>query len=323
MSSFIDNYTGKVANWSSPFQRTSAFPLDRSSIFGSKADAELYASGGGDSRGLGATSYVGQIISVYENNKVSAYQIDHNKRLVSVGSSVMLADNYSAAIALATADTLGQIIYVKENQTINGVSHLAGPYVVVGASQISKIGIIDSSESLEDLRNDLTDLTDIVKGLNNFNVVIYEPTTEKPKPENPEYYTLYLIKETNASGEDIYREWLYVKTTTIDPETNKEVESGKWESLGVHTLDLSNKVDKEDGKGLIDLALVEDIKDALPTLEKLSEVVGTTEKLSHALWKNDQTKEKTVKEAIDFIATNVSDLNLALEWDIVVASDEN
>jgi hypothetical protein len=51
-------------DWAFPFQRTGAFPLDRSAIFSSIADAEAYALGADelgpkDSRGLGGTSYVG------------------------------------------------------------------------------------------------------------------------------------------------------------------------------------------------------------------------------------------------------------------------
>lgn len=60
------NQTSKL-DWAFPFQRTGAFPLDRSLLFSSLADATAYALGdGSDERELGGTSYVGQIISVYE-----------------------------------------------------------------------------------------------------------------------------------------------------------------------------------------------------------------------------------------------------------------
>lgn len=58
-----------------PFQRTGAFPLDRTAIFSSLADAKLYATKGEDSRQLSGTSYIGQIIVVYENDTVAAYII--------------------------------------------------------------------------------------------------------------------------------------------------------------------------------------------------------------------------------------------------------
>lgn len=62
-----------------PFQRTGAFPLDRTAIFASLADAKLYATKGADSRELSGTSYIGQIIVVYENDAVAAYIIANQK----------------------------------------------------------------------------------------------------------------------------------------------------------------------------------------------------------------------------------------------------
>ena len=69
----MDDYIFNVASqegkidWPGSIQRSEAFPLDRSSVFSSLADAEKYISGlATDERGLGATSYAGQIISVYD-----------------------------------------------------------------------------------------------------------------------------------------------------------------------------------------------------------------------------------------------------------------
>ena len=41
MASFVDN--PNKLDWAMSFQRTGTFPLDRSSMFSSKADAENYA----------------------------------------------------------------------------------------------------------------------------------------------------------------------------------------------------------------------------------------------------------------------------------------
>lgn len=61
---YIDNF-GKL-DWALEFNRTGKFPLDRSSMFGSYADALAYArQDGSDTRKIGGTSYVGQIISVF------------------------------------------------------------------------------------------------------------------------------------------------------------------------------------------------------------------------------------------------------------------
>ena len=75
MANYVEKFTSKL-DWAMPFQRTGAFPLDRSDLFSSLADAQLYAAGkGDDSRKLGGTSYVGQLITVFENDVVTAYII--------------------------------------------------------------------------------------------------------------------------------------------------------------------------------------------------------------------------------------------------------
>jgi hypothetical protein len=69
MSEYIFDVASKLGkiDWPGALQRSDAFPLDRSSVFSSLEDAELYISGlPNDSRGLGATAYAGQFISVYD-----------------------------------------------------------------------------------------------------------------------------------------------------------------------------------------------------------------------------------------------------------------
>ena len=64
------------------FQRVFDFPLDRSTIFDSDEDAKAYARGdGSDSRKLGKTVYLGQIISVVskENASVKVYKVVYRK----------------------------------------------------------------------------------------------------------------------------------------------------------------------------------------------------------------------------------------------------
>ena len=70
------------------YQRTGVFPLDPSSIFGSKADAELYAAGGEDARGISATRYAGQLIAVQENNSTVLYTVEANDTLKPVVGAV-------------------------------------------------------------------------------------------------------------------------------------------------------------------------------------------------------------------------------------------
>lgn len=97
MSDYILNVASETSklDWAFPFQRTGAFPLDRSAVFSSLNDAKNYALGLDDAklprdeRGLGGTSYAGQAISVYdeESKHITLYIIDIDRSLKAVGSA--------------------------------------------------------------------------------------------------------------------------------------------------------------------------------------------------------------------------------------------
>lgn len=87
---YIENFKSKL-DWAMPFQRTGKFPLDRSSIFSSYADALAYAKQDEtDSRKLGGTSYVGQIVAVYGTDKAGTGQEVAAYIITSVGESASL-----------------------------------------------------------------------------------------------------------------------------------------------------------------------------------------------------------------------------------------
>jgi len=97
MASYIENFTiDSRISQPNVFDRTKAYPLDRSSMFSSYDDAVEYAKGlyqgpgdrrpvAHDTRGLAKASYIGQIISVYENDIVSVYKIDGDRTLKLIG----------------------------------------------------------------------------------------------------------------------------------------------------------------------------------------------------------------------------------------------
>ena len=94
MANYTENFSNYLA-WAMPFARTGQFPLDRTDLFSSYADAVKYAAGNSadpDSRGLYATSYVGQIITVYENDVVTVYKINADRTLGEVGKAVLVDD---------------------------------------------------------------------------------------------------------------------------------------------------------------------------------------------------------------------------------------
>ena len=88
-------------DWGMSFQRTGKFPIDRSSMFDSYADAVKYAAGNTadpDKRGLCGSSYIGQVITVFENDVVNVYKIEADRSLSEVGT-VTAGDNKSITLS--------------------------------------------------------------------------------------------------------------------------------------------------------------------------------------------------------------------------------
>lgn len=121
MASYVENFASKL-DWAMPFQRTGKFPIDRTTLFSSYDDAVKYAAGDTgdpDSRGLCGTSYVGQIITVYENSVVTVYKIDENRTLSEIGSGSAIVEVDDKSIGKN-----GALLEIKgfntatENQTI-------------------------------------------------------------------------------------------------------------------------------------------------------------------------------------------------------------
>ena len=147
MANYIESFKSKM-DWGNTFVRTGAFPLDRSSMFSSYEDAAAYAKGdGSDSRGLGRTAYVGQVISVYENGKVSVYKINEDRSLEGIGSGNSSLTSFTVVdgkIAEATEDKIGQVIYI----TGGSEDYPAGPYIVTGEGTVAKLGTTTASGDL-------------------------------------------------------------------------------------------------------------------------------------------------------------------------------
>lgn len=139
MASYIENMASKMG-WDNVLQRGFPQPLDRSSIFGSYTDAQAYASGGNDSRGLSQTSYIGQIITVYENGDVNVYKINESRQLepISDGKGTLIALTKTEANTLASNEkTIGQMIYCVEEKTV---------YFVVDKNIMLKMFAIDDKK---------------------------------------------------------------------------------------------------------------------------------------------------------------------------------
>ena len=126
------------ASWDLPvyLHRQNRVPLDETSVFTSFEAAQQYAS---DEKRM---AYPGQIISVVTESEVKVYKINNGK-LEELGKG-SLVTNQNPKL-LATADNIGQIIYLT-TQVIDGKdTYSPGPYIVSGDGTVSKIGTTSAS----------------------------------------------------------------------------------------------------------------------------------------------------------------------------------
>ena len=138
MSNLDTKYNFKDgAKWDLPvyLNRQNPIPLDGTSIYNSYAEAETYAK-------ENAKAYPGQIISVVTNTEVKVYKIN-NGQLEELGKgSLVTAQNPKN---LATADNIGQIIYLTTEVIDGKDTYSSGPYIVSGDGTVSKIGTTSAS----------------------------------------------------------------------------------------------------------------------------------------------------------------------------------
>ena len=152
-------FTGNIA-LASAIRPTGAQPLDDRTVVQSLDD--LYSS-------LGTAVYNGMVVYVVDETSlyilVDKSKIDTPagwKKVDGNGNGTITAESYTKACDLATADNLGQIIYVTAEETSGSVTYTTGPYIVTGEGTISKIGTTsasgDISGDVEQLKADVTGL---------------------------------------------------------------------------------------------------------------------------------------------------------------------
>ena len=125
------------AKWDLPvyLNRQNPIPLDGTSIYNSYAEAETYAK-------ENAKAYPGQIISVVTDTEVKVYKIN-NGQLEELGKGSLVTDQNPKN--LATADNIGQIIYLTTEVIDGKDTYSPGPYIVSGNGTVSKIGTTSAS----------------------------------------------------------------------------------------------------------------------------------------------------------------------------------
>lgn len=184
--------TDKQSNygWGKTWSANGRYPMIAKRSFRTLEDAQAFI----DDTSLSGTACKGLILSVFADPKASnngIYYVEKIKTsdtdtpgiLIKAGSGTgsITAENYTAAKALATADNIGQIIYVTTDETstteiVPGteekpeyVIYTAGPYIVSGAGTVAKLGTTSASGDIagdvETLKGKVGDLEDAVKVL--------------------------------------------------------------------------------------------------------------------------------------------------------------
>lgn len=265
MADYIENFASKL-DFAMPFQRTGKFPLDRTDLFSSYADAVKYAAGdtaNPDSRALCGTSYVGQVITVFENDVVTVYKIGANRQLESIGGVYTLPK--------ASATELGGIkvgagLNISEEGTLSATG--GGT-----ADAVEWANVIDKPTKLSQFTNDLEFIDKTVSNLVNY----YDKTSvdqmigqiatlsvqkvDSLPVENIKTNVIYLIAKAGTTGNDLYTEYMYI--------------DNKWEILGDTSIDLTNYLTKTGDASATTAAFTAAAARALPvTGESLAIIIG-------------------------------------------------
>ena len=145
-------------NWLQSFNMGGRVPAIAKRIFATYADALEFANDGSSN----GTACQGLILSVFKDTdakKNGVYQIakiasaiganDAVLNKLGEGSGTIVVEKYSNAIAEATTDTIGQLIYVTAGETIEEVTYQSGLYVVTGNGTLSKLGTTSASGDIQ------------------------------------------------------------------------------------------------------------------------------------------------------------------------------
>ena len=158
-----------MINFASAIKPTGAQPLDDRTVVKSLTD--LYD---GDTFGL--AKYDGMIVAVTDEQKlfmlVDATNSTSKESWVEVGADngSLAVETYVEAVALATSDNIGQVIYVKTNSSYDAdgegdgeaIEYESAPYIVTGNKTLMKLAASTASGSIE---SDVANLTNRVTTL--------------------------------------------------------------------------------------------------------------------------------------------------------------
>ncbi len=133
--------------------RNSATPLDATSVRKDKADAEAYAAGTGE-YAKKHNSYVGQILSVLENDTVNIYKIvDTAGTLELVGGNVQPEEPEEEPATPVAYSQAATLIISDANMTISSGTILEGSGLSLAA--FDTVDVFTSDRTLIDVLNDI------------------------------------------------------------------------------------------------------------------------------------------------------------------------
>lgn len=273
MAEYIENVIGQTSklDWAFPFQRTGAFPLDRSVLFSSLADAKAYAKGdGSDERALGGTSYVGQIISVLDEGEVAAYVITNARGLMKLAATTATGD-----LATDVADLQGKVESVASKAEENAVAiEVMKPDVEANKAAVAELNtkiadVYTKSETDAKIGEAVAAAPHMVR-----KVVENLTAVEAEKDTDAALNTIYMVPSGLQEEDNKYYEYIVVEVTGEgdDSETTRHIERvGSWEvdlSAYAKTEDVTKKLADKADQSTVDTltAAVEKKANAATTL---------------------------------------------------------
>lgn len=267
MAEYIESFGSKL-DWAMPFQRTGKFPLDRTSMFSSYADALAYAKQDGtDSRQLGGTSYVGQPITVYgkgfdgATDEVALYiitAVGEGAALQKLAQSSASGDVEADIAALQARCSEIEADIVKINgKLVVATTSTDGLMAAADKTKLDGIAAGAQANVIEVIQLNGSPLEVAAKtvNINLANYATKQDLTTIPKfaiqvveelpTQDISTTTVYLVlqEEGEQSGQDIYNEYIYVNNT--------------WELIGNTDIDLSSYATTEAMNAAIQAAVAD------------------------------------------------------------------
>lgn len=136
-----------------PFARNDNFPLDADSVFSSYAEALDYASGGSRDGNYTTAAYLGQIISVVENDESGNTNVQVYKIVVETPATEESSEVWGLALIGEGGGGDGK---VKDVQ-FNGISFL-NEETGIANFESEEIGVVDSKLKIKKITNGQIDL---------------------------------------------------------------------------------------------------------------------------------------------------------------------